>query len=114
MVIYEQLENTLIKNTKMEKVIINGEHKAYKIQPEEGYIIHNKFFDSTDTLCYRKTQTTVSVDYDFTPITLHDENGNEVIGYGENELFCKHISEVVLPSDGSLDFPIQDTTELKA
>lgn len=45
---YETLTPTLIENTSMQKSFRDGEHTAYIITPNEGYVLHDKGRDWTD------------------------------------------------------------------
>lgn len=42
---YEDMA-TLLENTTMQKVFINEVHKGYTITPNEGYVLHDKSYDS--------------------------------------------------------------------
>lgn len=42
---YEDLIPTLIENTTMQKVFIDGVHSNYRITPIEGYVLHDKGMD---------------------------------------------------------------------
>lgn len=73
----EPLNPTLIENTTMEKVFIDGVHKVYEITPNENYVLHDKDFDSPvydeetgeETgeviLGYRTYTASCSASYDF-------------------------------------------------
>lgn len=91
---YETITPTLIPNTTMEKMYLDGVHKLYKITPNEGYLLHDvnednpildENWNSTGEYIIRfgAGSRTVRYDYDFTATTAGtytytDENGNEV------------------------------------
>lgn len=93
-VTYEPITPTLIPNTTMEKMFLNGVHKTYRITPNEGYLLHdvnndNEVFDEdgvpTGELIPRfgAGSRTINKNYDFTvttpdTYTYTDENGMEV------------------------------------
>ena len=72
---YEQLEQSLIDNTVMEKVFNNGVHLVYRITPIAGYVLHDKGRDFTEIdpitseevirLGYTSTSTSCPANYDF-------------------------------------------------
>ena len=43
--VYEDLTPTLLENTTMQKVYIDGVHKLYRITPNEGYVLHDNRYD---------------------------------------------------------------------
>jgi hypothetical protein len=77
---YEDVNPTLIANTTMQKRFINGVHKQYLINANEGYILHDKGYDSPvyDEITGEETgevilgfrppssTATVAASYDFT------------------------------------------------
>lgn len=68
---YEPLEPTLIENTTMEKYINSqGVFKAYRITPNEGYVLHDNTLDrETDgvlKLGYSAGTVSCGYNYDFT------------------------------------------------
>ena len=76
-VIREDLIPSLIPNTSMQKIFVNGIHTQYGIKANEGYVLHDKDLDgegfdpttglSTDEVIlgfYTGTRT-VRYDYDF-------------------------------------------------
>lgn len=91
-VVREPMEITLIPNTRMNKMIVNGIHNGYEIQAVEGYVLHDNRIDSTDydeldnaTIIprFKLGSTTVPASYDFDNVTngtftYTDENGMTV------------------------------------
>jgi hypothetical protein len=45
MAITRENMTTLLENTTMQKVFINGVHKKYEITPNEGYVLHDNSYD---------------------------------------------------------------------
>lgn len=74
---YEDVNPTLIPNTTMKKMFIDGAAKTYHIMPNDGYVLHDKLLDeyaSYDdegngigelTLYYYPGMRTIAVWYDF-------------------------------------------------
>ena len=74
---YKKIENTLIPNTLMEILLIDGIETAYYIRPIEGYKLHAKELDEMEfdeemmmetgeiILGFTNGIKTCSVDYDF-------------------------------------------------
>lgn len=74
----ENLIISLIENTTMQKIFVNGVHRQYGITPCEGYVLHDKdldFYDSYDDdgngvgephLGFYSGERTERYDYDFT------------------------------------------------
>lgn len=72
---YETVIPSKILHADMEKMILDGEHKKYRITPQEGYLLHDGAFDTwidadgeplkEPILGYRITAATCSADYDF-------------------------------------------------
>lgn len=101
---YEDVTPTLIPNTTTQKMFIDGVHKVYKITPVDGYVLHDKtgdFYDidpetqeETLKLAFSTNSVTCGANYDFTPRTVTDWNGNTYTGYGEREFFAVLASEV--------------------
>ena len=99
MVTYENLTQTLIPNTIMRKMLIDGVHKGYSIQPIENYVLHDNVMDypyqdpetMEETLKFGYSPSSVykscSANYDFTPHTVTDENGNIYTAYGNRDFF---------------------------
>lgn len=104
-VIREDLQTTLIPNTTMQKVIINGVHKQYYITPCEGYVLRDKandeivydddFNEIGVRFCYASGGASCGANYDFTPLQVTDENGVTHTAYGaQREFFARLASEV--------------------
>lgn len=50
-VYYEPMAETLLENTTMKKVFVNGVHRLYEITPNDGYVLHdsrNDVYDNFD------------------------------------------------------------------
>lgn len=77
-VTFEDLNPTLIPNTTMQKILVDGRHTQYGITPIEGYVLHDKNLDlymdfdeegngiGDVILGFYSGTTTVRYDYDFT------------------------------------------------
>lgn len=108
---YEDVTPSFIPNTVMRKRLLNGVDYQYLITPAEGYVMHDTEFDSSNpifdengdligseiVLGYRPHETSVSINYEFTPIQMQDEAGNTVTAYGDRLFYCKLASDV--PAD---------------
>lgn len=88
---YEDVTPSLIPNTTMQKMFIDGIHKRYVIEAIDGYVLHDNrcdeelidpdTYEPTGEMLYRYATGTVTVNanYDFTaitPDTITDINGN--------------------------------------
>ena len=105
----EPINPSLIPNTTMVKGILNGVHKTYEITPCENYVLHDNTMDfpyqdpetmeETQKFGYSPSSVYVScgANYDFTPHTVTDENGNTYTAYGNRDFFA--IPESSVPSD---------------
>lgn len=74
---YEDVIPTLIPNTTMRKLFIDGVHRTYNITPIDGYVLHDKNRDWYDidpetgmdseepTLGYTTGTATCAANYDF-------------------------------------------------
>ena len=104
---YEDVIPTLIPNTTMQKMFIDGVHKVYVITPVEGYVLRDKANDeeeyNPETLeftgrilfHYASGGATCGANYDFTPLQVTDENGVVHTAYGaQREFFARLASEV--------------------
>lgn len=102
---YEDVTPSLIPNTTMQKGFYNGDHLVYTITPNEGYVLHSKTGDFYDIdpetneptilkLGFSTNSASCGANYDFTPRTVTDGNGNTYTGYGEKEFFAVLASEV--------------------
>lgn len=104
---YEDVIPSIIPNTTMVKSFVDGVARTYRITPNEGYVLHHKgrgyteedeeTGDTIHHLGYSRTYSTCPVTYDFTPVTVTDENGVSFTGYGANEYAARLESEV--PAD---------------
>lgn len=105
---WEDMPSTLIPNTTMQKRLQDGVARMYKITPIEGYILHDKGRDmpimDEETLeevgiklGYTDSYTTCAISYDFSTVTVTDENGVQHTAYGAREFFARPASEV--PAD---------------
>lgn len=93
-----------IPNTLIERGLRDGEHKLYRLTPNEGYVLHDAANDEiiiypdtleeTKHLWYVSGDTTCGANYDFSPVTVTDENGVTFTAYGEREFFAKPKNEV--------------------
>lgn len=66
----EKVIPSLIDNTNMEKVIIEGIHKAYTINPIKGYELHDNTLDyqsleDEPVLGFTQGEVSCSANYDF-------------------------------------------------
>ena len=101
---YEDVVPTLIPNTTMQKGLLNGEHKIYNIYPNDGYVLHDKENDFVGNdpetgeeikeLWYASRMASCGANYDFSPVTVTDENGVTFVAYGEREFFVRSKDEV--------------------
>lgn len=91
---------TLVENTTMQKVTINGVDKLYEITPVEGYVLHDKRYDMTDividentgeetevvTLGYRRTTASCTIaqfeanTYEFYTVPESDVPADSILG----------------------------------
>lgn len=97
---FEIVTPTIIPNTTMEKGMLNGVHKVYRITPNEGYVLHDKVADE-ETLeggiirRYGVGSASCGANYDFTPLFVTDEHGNTFTAYGaQREFYARLQSEV--------------------
>lgn len=96
---YEDVIPSIIPNTTMIRGLVDGVHRNYRITPNEGYVLHNKFRDYEDAdgnahLGYTKITISCAANYDFSPVTVTDEYGGTFIGYGVNEYAARPESDV--------------------
>lgn len=104
---YELVTPSPIPNTVVEKELMNGVHRMYRIAPNDGYVIHDKgrntvYFDpitmeETTKLGYTTGTTTCGANYEFTPVTVTDENGVTFTAYGSREFAARLATDV--PAD---------------
>ncbi len=103
---YEDMAQPLVPNTKMQKVISNGAHNVYTLRPVDGYVLHDNEADETEhdpftqeptgriIFRYSSGMCSCGANYDFTPITVTDENGVSHTAYGSREFFARPQTEV--------------------
>lgn len=114
---YEDLIPSLIPNTTMQKRLFDGVLRSYLIYPCDGYVLHDNALDIEETdeygvptgrviFGYYPIQRSCGFNYDFTPVTVTDENGVTHTGYGSREFFARPISEV--PTDQIFSLPGND------
>lgn len=96
----------IIPNTVMQKAYLNGTFRSYRIQAEEGYVLHDTNYDSPVydeelgdftgeiILGYHPNVVSCAASYDFTPAEMLDEAGNTVTAYGTRQFFTKLASDV--------------------
>ena len=105
---YENVTPTLIPNTTMRKMLIDGVHKVYVIEAIDGYVLHDKMGDYTDMdwetgietprMAFYGGSCTCPANYDFTPVQVTDENGVTYTAYGAGREFFA-IPESDVPSN---------------
>lgn len=112
---YENITPSLIPNTTMQIRLIDGVRKQYIIYPVDGYVLHDNTLDEieydpetgepirTVKLGYYPIGRSCGYNYDFTPVTVTDENGVTHTGYGSREFFARPQSEV--PADQIFTLP---------
>lgn len=91
----EILTPSPIPNATVTKCFFDGGVPYYEVKPNEGYVLHDKARDclsiATDTmeqsqkLGYTAGFVTCGINYEFTPITVTDENGVSFTAYGPRE-----------------------------
>lgn len=62
-VTYEDVNPSLIENTTMQKLLSDGVHRAYKISPVDGYVLHDNAGDWTEPDEITGEETTVLAFY---------------------------------------------------
>ena len=100
---YEEVIPTPIENATVKKAFLNGVHKTYTIAPNEGYVLHDKGFDTPildeETLeetgevilGYRTSTASCRYDYDF------NVNPNEYYAVPINDVPADQIFGDVTP-----------------
>ena len=89
-----------IPNATVERLYTaDGKIEFFSIYPNEGYILHDKVRDTTDesplvgaantVLGYTSDRITCAASYDFSPVTVIDEEGNSHTAYGAREFFAR-------------------------
>ena len=107
---YEDVTPSLIPNTTMRKMLIDGVHKTYHIYPIANYVLHDNTldFEEYDEITMQVIGTkfgyspsgfykSCGANYDFTAHTVTDENGNTYTAYGNRDFFAVPESDV--PAD---------------
>lgn len=107
---YEDITPSLIPNTTMQKWIMDGVHRAYRIYPIADYVLHDNTLD--EPLFDENTMESIGVkfgyspsgvyvtcgaNYDFTAHTVIDENGVSHTAYGNRDFFA--VPENTVPAD---------------
>ena len=100
LVTYENVIPSLIPNTTMRKAFIDGVHKTYHIYPMANYVLHDNTLNTEvyDEATFEVIETkfgyspssvyvSCGANYDFTPHTVTDENGNIYTAYGNRDFF---------------------------
>lgn len=106
-IVYEEITPTIIENAKVEKCLVDGVHRTYRITPNDGYVLHNKArdysnldpdtFEETLVQGFSAHFSTCGAAYAFTPIQMLAPNGATVTAYGEYEFYAILRTEV--PAD---------------
>lgn len=103
---WEDVVPPIIPNTTMRKRLRDGVPQNYTITPIEGYVLHikgkNAPIEDPEThedigikLGYNSGSCTCSINYDFAPLTVTDENGVQFTAYGSaQEFFTRPITDV--------------------
>ena len=104
--LYEDI-TTLIPNTTMQKMYIDGVHKCYRIKPISNYVLHDntlntELYDESFVIIIgskfgyspSNAYITCSDNYDFSPHIVTDENENTYTAYGNRDFFTVPKSEV--------------------
>ena len=89
----EPMENSLIANTTMSRIISNGIHNGYEIQAIDGYVLHDNRVDYENmdgemVLSYKTGSTTVGINYDFTNVVEGVDCGISVLKVGMFEFYA--------------------------
>lgn len=92
-----------VPNTTMLEKLRDGVLYMYVVAPVEGYCLHDKMGDWTDSdpntmeETYKQAFYTRSCSclatYDFTPVEMLDPNGNTVTAYGDREFYTLPLSD---------------------
>ena len=90
----------------------DGEFISYRIHAAEGYVLHDNGYDTVKeqvvideetgeetityipVLGYHTSVASCGKNYDFSEITMQDDDGNTVTAYGSRQFFTKLASEV--------------------
>lgn len=103
----EDVIPSIIPNTVMQRVLRDGVHQGYYIDPIDGYVLHDKEGDWQDPdtleehLSFWLGNVSCRANYDFTPVQVSyiDANGIEVYvtAYGAREFYA--VPADVVPAD---------------
>ena len=93
-IIYENVEPTLIENTTIRKMISNGVDRAYLIEANDGYVLHDNRCDLEpdgvtvlETVELFATGTiSVSINYDFNNTTIGTYEGVDGVTYNVTKI----------------------------
>lgn len=91
-----------IPNATVERLFTaDGKIEFFSIYPNDGYILHDKVRDTTDgdaflgavntVLGYTDDRITCAASYDFSPVSVTDENGVTHTAYGAREFFVREL-----------------------
>lgn len=110
--IREPMENSLVANTTMNRMISNGIHNGYEIQAIDGYVLHDKRvdyenMDGDTVLSYKTGSTTVGVDYDFENVVAGVDCGVSVLKVGMFEFYAIPIALIPDADNQILDNDIK-------
>ena len=110
---HEDVIPSFIENATMQKWLMDGVHKAYRITAIDGYVLHDNRSDGSEIgldlgesdniiECFTTGMTSVSASYDFTTTTQGTYEGIDGVTYnvtkiGEYEFYT--IPESVVPTD---------------
>lgn len=106
---YEIVTPSPVENATVQKYInASGAHAGYFVTPNEGYVLHDKGRDwedidpitgepSTYHLGYTRGTATCGPNYNFSPVTVTDENGTTFTAYGSREFAARLETDV--PAD---------------
>ncbi len=120
---YENITPSLIPNTTMKKMLIDGVHKAYIITPDDGYVLHDKEADGVDEFektihCYLGGACSCGSAYDFkaAQMTVSDVNGEmaTVTAYGSREFFAFSENLVPEPTNNMYGEDVAFVEQIKA
>jgi hypothetical protein len=96
---YEPLNPPIIENTVMRKLLLDGVLRTYRIAPAEGYVLHDKAWDSpvlddegNETgeaiLGYQVGEASCGFNYDFSTRLVTAIDGSTVTAYGSREFYA--------------------------
>lgn len=102
---YEVITPSPVENATVQKYINNeGVHIGNYVTPNEGYVLHSKPRDWTEidpitneTIVrrgYSRGMAGCAPNYDFSPVTITDENGTPFTAYGVLEFAARLEADV--------------------